>query len=225
MDIRKELFSLAEADFKAFNQRINPGVEGILGVRTPTLRKLAKRIATAGWREYLETARYDYFEEKLLAALVIGYADAPTDELLEQVRAFLPHIDGWAVCDTFCVSLKAATQHQAQFYTFLRPYLQSPNEFDVRFAIVMLLFHYIDDSYIDELFPLFDAVSHEGYYVKMAVAWAVSMCYVQYPCQTTRYLESNQLDDFTHNKSIQKIIESRQVDATAKTALRALRRK
>ena len=108
--------------------------------------------------------------------------------ILEQIAAFLPKINNWSVCDSFCITLKAAGENPAEFWDFLQPCILSGEEFTVRFAIVMLLDYYITPEYIDRLFPIFDGISHEGYYVKMAVAWAVSMCYVKFPDKTESYL-------------------------------------
>jgi 3-methyladenine DNA glycosylase AlkD len=85
--------------------------------------------------------------------------------------------------------------------------------------------YFIDDSHIDELFGFYDSIHHDGYYVKMAVAWAVSFCFVAYPEKTIEYLKRAKLDDFTYNKSIQKTIESYRVDEEMKMRLRAMRRK
>jgi 3-methyladenine DNA glycosylase AlkD len=110
-------------------------------------------------------------------------------------------------------------------WDFIRPYLKSQKEFEIRFAVIMMLAHYITDNYIDEVLMLFDEVRHEGYYVKMGVAWAVSVCYVKYPVKTMAYLKACSLDDFTYNKSLQKILESYRVDQDSKALIRAMKRK
>ena len=107
---------------------------------------------------------------------------------------------------------------------FLQPYLKSKNEFEVRFAIVSLLDHFINDIYLEQLFQVIDEIKHEGYYVKMAIAWAVSICYIKYPQETGNYLKQDTLDDFTHNKAIQKIRESYRVSKEEKENLLCLKR-
>ena len=160
----------------------------------------------------------------MLQGFIIGYAKAPLPDILEQIAAFLPKINNWSVCDSFCITLKAAGENPAEFWDFLQPCILSGEEFTVRFAIVMLLDYYITPEYIDRLFPIFDGISHEGYYVKMAVAWAVSMCYVKFPEKTESYLGRCRLDDFTYNKSLQKITESLSVDKETKKRIRAMKR-
>lgn len=110
------------------------------------------------------------------------------------------------------------------FWDFLQPCLESSGEFIVRFAVVMLLDYFITGEYIDRIYPVLDRIKHQGYYVKMAVAWAVSMCYVQFPEKTMAYLRNNTLDDFTYNKSLQKITESLCVDSETKKTIRAMKR-
>ena len=106
----------------------------------------------------------------------------------------------------------------------MQPYFFSGHEFTVRFAVVTALFYYIEEDRLPVLFSLFDRIHHEGYYVKMAVAWAVSVCFAQFPDQTTPYLLHNTLDAQTYGKALQKIIESRRVSQQDKSMIRSLRR-
>lgn len=108
---------------------------------------------------------------------------------------------------------------------YIKPYLSSEKEFEIRFAVVILLNFYIVEDYIDRVILLLDEIKHEGYYAKMAVAWAVSICYVKFPKKTMEYLKNNTLDDFTYNKSLQKITESLRVDEDTKRLIRSIKRK
>ncbi len=105
------------------------------------------------------------------------------------------------------------------------PYLNSNSEYEVRFGIVMLLNYFIEKEYIVMVLRLFNSIKHDGYYVKMAVAWAISFCFIQFPNKTTKFLNNNDLDDFTYNKAIQKIIESNRIDNETKNEIRKLKRK
>ena len=107
----------------------------------------------------------------------------------------------------------------AYWFSFLQSYLQSDREFEVRFAVVSMLDHFINETYLERLFQSFDEIKNAGYYVKMAVAWAVSMCYIKFPKQTWKYLEKKTLDDFTHNKAMQKSRESYRVSKEEKDRL------
>lgn len=229
VQISHELSRLADASYRDFAASLLPGVSNILGVRLPGLRKLAKRLAKEDWEWYLAQCTACSFEEIMLKGFLIGYghetASVPLPRIMDEITLFLPWIDNWSVCDSFCITLKAAGTDQEAFWDYLQPLFQSEEEFTLRFAVVMLLDHYINDAYIHRLYPVFDSVCHPGYYVKMAVAWAVSMCYVRFPCETERYLASCQLDDFTYNKALQKITESRCVDAETKEHIRELKRR
>lgn len=223
--IKQQLLELAEPDYQKFAAALVPNVSGMLGVRLPLLRKLAKDIAKGDWRSYLAATDSEYFEEIMLQGMVIGSAKADLQELLTYVELFVPKIDSWSICDSFCAGLKFTNRHKEQVWQFLQPYLKSNKEFELRFGIVMLLDFYIVEEYIERVLGLFDEVNHEGYYVKMALAWAISICYIKFPELTLDYLQKSKLDDFTYNKALQKIIESRRVDQEAKELMRKMKRK
>jgi 3-methyladenine DNA glycosylase AlkD len=223
--VRERIFELADEEYRQFHSALVPGTDNILGVRLPRLRELAKELAKGDWRDYIAAAQDEYYEEIMLQGLVIGYTKADIEEILCYVAAFVPKINNWAVCDSFCNSLKITKEHMARVWEFLQPYLLSREEYELRFGIVMLLSFYIEDKYIDRVLVLLDSVKHEGYYVKMAVAWAISICFVKYPEKTMVYLKKNTLDDFTYNKALQKITESFRVDKATKTMIRSMKRK
>lgn len=223
--IRQQLQELAEEEYRLFSSKLLPDIDNILGVRLPLLRGMAKQLAKQDWREYLLTAQDDSMEEVMLQGMVIGYARCTPEERLEFIRRFVPKINNWSVCDSFCNGLKFTEKNKELVWEFLQPYTQSDKEYEVRFAVVMLLCHFMDAEYIDRVFPVFDSVTHPGYYVKMAVAWAVSACYVRFPQQTMAYLQKNRLDDVTYNKALQKITESLKVDKPTKEKIRAMKRK
>ena len=231
-EIRKRLLALAEPEYQVFSASLLPGTGNILGVRLPKLRKLAKQLAAEDWKGCADSLAQKkeeaFFEEIMLKGFVIGYAHslgkAELSEILSETEAFLPLIDNWSVCDSFCSTLKIAKEYPQEIWKFIQPYFQSEREFSVRFAAVMSLDYFIDEKYIEKLYSAYDSVRHPGYYAKMAVAWAVSMCYVRFPRKTEAYLAACALDDFTCNRAIQKTIESRCVDAQRKEHLRSLKR-
>ncbi|WP_217595359.1 DNA alkylation repair protein [Cohnella sp. GbtcB17] len=222
--VREQLEALAEPGYQKFASSLIPNIDNVMGVRLPALRRIAIGAARGDWRTWLDRAGGEAFEEIMLQAMVIGYADMALEERLRYVADFVPKIDNWSVCDRFCLGLKFARDNQAAVWAFIQPYLKSAREYDIRFGVVMLLEHFIDETYAQEMLKLLDEVSHEGYYVKMAVAWAVSMCYVKFPEQTEAYLAGCALDDFTFNKSLQKIVESYRVSTDAKQRIRGMRR-
>ncbi|AFS77412.1 putative DNA alkylation repair enzyme [Gottschalkia acidurici 9a] len=223
--IRDQIFELADEEYRKFHSKLCPGVDNIVGVRMPLLRNLAKQIAKGDWREYMKMAQDEYYEEVMLQGIVLGYVKVYIEELLGYIEEFVPKINNWGVCDSFCNGLKFTKQNMERVWSFLNPYLYSEEEFDVRFGIVMLLNYYIEEDYIDRVLQLLDTIKHEGYYVKMAIAWNISICYIKFPERTMKYLQKNNLDDFTYNKSLQKITESLRIDKETKTLIRSMKRK
>lgn len=223
--IREQIFELIDPDYQKFSTALIPNINNVLGVRLPELRKLAKKIAKGDWRTYLATAEDKYFEEIMLQGMVIGYVKTDIEEILSYVASLVPKIDNWSVCDSFCTGLKFTKENKERVWTFLQPYLSSKKEYEIRFGVVMLLDFYIEIEYIDRVLILLNRAKHDGVYAKMAVAWAVSICYVKFPDTTMEYLRNNTLDDFTYNKAIQKISESNRVDQETKTLIRSMKRK
>jgi len=223
--IRDRLIELADEKYREFHSKLVPGTDNILGVRLPHLRKLAQELVKSDWQTYIATAQDDYNEEIMLQGLVIGYVKGDISEILSYVANFVPKINNWGICDSFCNSLKITKKHKLLVWEFLQPYLLSREEFQLRFGIIMLLSFYIEDEYIDRVLILLDGAKHEGYYVKMAVAWTISICFVKFPQKTFSYLQENTLDDFTYNKALQKITESLRVSQESKTMIRNMKRK
>ena len=223
--IRECLMGLADEQYRQFHSKLVPGKNNILGVRLPHLRKLAQELAKNDWQTYIATAHDDYNEEIMLQGLVIGYVKGDIREILSYVTNFVPKINNWGVCDSFCNSLKITKKHTLLVWEFLQPYLLSREEFQLRFGIIMLLSFYIEDEYIDRVLILLDGAKHDGYYVKMAVAWTISICFIKFPQKTLPYLHKNTLDDFTYNKALQRITESLRVSQESKTMILTMKRK
>ena len=225
MMIRDEIKKLAEEDYQKFSSSLLPGAKNVLGVRLPKLREAAKKIAKGDWRTYLETCDNYYFEEIMLQGMVIGYAKSDIEEILKYAAAFIPSIDNWSLCDSFCSGLKITKNNKDRVWQFLQPYLFSDEEYHIRFGIVILLNYFIEIEYIERVLAALDKINHEGYYVKMAAAWAVSICYIKLPEKTLEFLQNNNLDDFTYNKALQKITESYRVDKEIKGIIKNMKRK
>lgn len=224
-ELKDELLTLADEKYRKFSSSLTPGTDNMLGVRLPALRKIAKQIAKTDWRRYLETARDDSFEETLLQGMVIGYAEVELAERLALIKAYLPKIDNWSICDSFCTGLKFTKAHQEAVWQFLQPCLQSKEVYEIRFGVVMFICYYLEDSYLEPMFRNFNAIDCDNYYVKMAVAWAITSSFTIFPEMTMIYLKANDLDDFTYNKALQKITESRQVNPEMKVRIRCMKRK
>lgn len=222
--IRAKLLSLSEPEYQKFSSRLLPGVDNILGVRLPSLRQIAKELAKGDWQEYLNNARCDSFEEIMLQGMTLGYVKAELPLLLHYVTNFLPKINNWSVCDSFCSGLKLPKLYKEKMWAFILPHLNSSHAYTVRFGIVMLLNYYIDETYIDQVLSYLDQIKYDSYYVKMAVAWAISICFIKFPDKTIEYLNNNSLDDITYQKTLNKIIESQKIDSHTKSIIRKMRK-
>ena len=161
--IRTKLLALADEEYRKFQSTLIPGEDRLLGVRLPALRELAKEIVKGDWREYLNSAQDEYYEEIMLQGLVIGYAKTSPEEILHFTAKFIPKITNWGVCDSFCTGLKLAKKQPELVWNFILPYLRSEKEFDIRFAVIMMLAHYMTDKYIDDVLACLDQVRHDGY--------------------------------------------------------------
>ena len=221
LTIKEHLLQLAERGNKKFTESLNPGVEHILGIRVPDLRKLAARIA--------KDADTYYMEERMLQGMVLGCIRPDTDVevYLHRVTQFVWNINSWSVCDTFKFGggKKFVEANKDRLWEYLKTWMHAEGEYEIRFGVVMAMQHFIDEEHLDELFSLYDGIRHEGYYVRMAVAWALSVCFVKFPERTLAYLKQNSLDKFTYNKALQKITESYRVDAATKKVIRGMKRK
>ncbi len=225
MDARAELLLLKDDDNAEFEAKLIPGDHVFLGARLPEMRKIAKKIAKNGWKEYLDSWAPEYFEDQMLRGLVIAYADVPLDERLDLYRDFVPLIDNWSVCDSFCSTWKPRAEEKDALWGFVQPYMNSGEEFLMRFAAVMMMDHFIEDEYIDRVIEEMDRARNDGYYLKMAVAWCLATCMAKYPDKVMDYLRGgNTLDDWTYLKTIQKALESYRISDDMKAELRGMRK-
>lgn len=224
--IREELLELADLKLRDFSSKLIPGCGAMLGVRLPLLRKIARRIAANGeWQEFLADAPTACFEEKVLQGMTIGCLRIPIDQRLALAAAFLPRIDNWAVCDSFCSGFHIGRGETEAIWNFTVSCFRSAEPYTLRTGVVMLLSHFIAHPWLEEAFRLLEGVRHEDYYVRMGVAWALSICFVRYPAATLARLENSPLDNWTYNKTLQKICESRRVDPDTKRRIRQMKRR
>lgn len=218
MDLRKELFKNQDLQYKEFHKKLLPTVDEdkIIGVRIPVLRKIAKKLTDNNFL-------WDYYEEVMLHGFHIGYAKYSFDERLSLLDAFVPRIDNWAVCDCTVSTFKFILKNQADFLEYLKKYMYSESEYEVRFAVVILMDYYIDDEYVDFAVDYFKNIKSDYYYVNMAAAWALSVAFVKYKEKVLPLIENSALTKEIHNMTISKIRDSLRVDKETKEYLKALR--
>ena len=215
-ELISEIKVLADTKYREFHSKLIPGIASeFLGVRVPVLRKVAKKIANEDIRGFLSIAKEsNIYEIIMLYGMVIGLAKMDFNEKLLCLDKFVPKIDNWAVCDICVGDMKDIKKNKFIMFEYLQKYINSNKEYELRFAIVVLMQYFIEDEYIDKVLEIYNNIKHDGYYVKMAVAWGVSICFVKYREKTITYLrdlDNCKLDKFTYNKSLQKIRESNRV--------------
>ena len=222
-----ELYSKADENYRIFHKRLlaNEEIE-IMGVRTPILRSIAKNIIKGDWQSFLsEYEENNIYEITLLRGMVIAGAKCSFAQRAEYLRQFVPTINNWAVCDMVSGDIKDAGKYKQELMGLIYMWIKSGREFEVRFGIVTLMKYYINDEYIDKVIAVCDHEKHQGYYVKMALAWCLSECFVKYRSKTLYYLKVCSLDTFTYNKTLQKICESTRVSKGDKGLIRTMKRK
>lgn len=221
MNVREELFRNQDSEYKAFHAKLIPNIapDKIIGVRVPVLRKIAKQAVKEN-----ADVQLDYYDEMMVKGFTVGYKKCALEEHLADLKAFVPLIDNWAVCDCACSTFKFAEKNREEVWAFIQPYLNG-GEYEIRFAVVMIMDYFLTDDYIDKSLEILSSVKSEYYYVNMALAWAISVAYVKYEDKTLPILQNRQLPVWVHNKSIQKICESYRVKKQTKEYLRTLKYK
>ncbi len=227
-DILKKLVNLSDIEYKKFNSKLCPDTQKeMLGIRIPILRKLAKDILKENidWKDFLNNDP-KYFEETILQGLLIAYSKINFQEKMELVKNFVPKIDSWEICDTFVPTLKIEEKNLNEFWGFILPYTKSNKEFEVRFSIISMLDYFLNEEYVDEVIKVLDKISHDGYYVKMGIAWVLAEIGIKYNNKLMKYLKGkNNLDKFTFNKTLQKMIESYRITKEEKEILKCMKKK
>lgn len=223
--LRYELMQNIDSKYKEFHQSLLSGEFNVLGIRVPKMREISKRIALEIKDDEIESfIKSDslYYEEKMIKGMVIGYLKKDKSFILKLLKGFVKKIDNWGICDSFCATLKIMKKENDYFYPFLEECLSSNDEFVIRFAIVSLLNHYVNDRYIDRIIEIIKRNYPDYYYINMAIAWLICDCYIKYP-NKTKVLFDGSLNKFINNKAISKIHDSFRVKKEEKEELKKYR--
>ena len=225
--VKNKLFEHADEKYIEFTKSLAVGNEECkrIGVRIPILRKYAKELSKNYDLDFLiQNIDEEYYEELLLKAILIGeYPKLSFKELERYINYYVPKIYDWSLCDTFCSGLKITKKYYKEVWKLILEYLNSNREFEVRFALVMILNYYINDEYIEQLFEIINRVDLDKYYVKMANAWLISYCVIKQYGKTFDFLKNDcKVDEWTYKKGIQKSLESFRVSEGNKAELKKL---
>ena len=222
-EIRDKLFKMQDIGYRDFNSKLIPTVkkEDMIGVRTPELRKYAKKLLKEeGVEDFLHLLPHKYFDENQLHAFIISEIKdfkLCIDELIN----FLPYLDNWATCDQ--LSPKIFKKYRNDLLPHIYEWLKSDKTYTVRFGIGMLMEHFLDEDFKSEYPEMVAAVRSEEYYINMMTAWYFATALAKQYESILPFIEGNKLDTWTHNKSIQKAIESNRINAEQKNYLKGLK--
>ena len=224
--ITTHLFSLQDESYRDFVAPIVPTVakEKIIGIRTPVLRKYAKELCRAetGIDDFLSEVPHDYFEENQLHAFIIS-EQKDFSRCIAEVEAFLPFVDNWATSDQMIP--KVFKKHRHSLLPYIEKWLSSGKTYTVRYAIGVLMQHFLGDDFEVQYLEKVAAVRSDEYYVNMMIAWYFATALAKQFPYAIPFLEQRCLSLWTHNKTIQKAIESRRISDEQKQYLRTLKRK
>jgi len=222
-EIQKELFAMQDIAYRDFQAKLIPNLAdgSMIGVRTPALRKLAKQMAN---REeigvFLETLPHTYFDENQLHAFIIAERKNFA-QCMDELTCFLPFVDNWATCDQ--LSPKIFKKHRQELLPYIKEWIVSDKTYMVRFAVGMLMEHFLDEDF-DTAYPeMVSKIRSEEYYINMMVAWYFATALAKQYEAVLPFIEEMRLDSWTHNKAIQKSIESNRITAEQKAYLRGLK--
>ncbi|MBR4914739.1 MAG: DNA alkylation repair protein [Clostridiales bacterium] len=224
-DIYKELVSLQDKGYRDMQITIIPTVDAdsIIGVRTPALRSLAKELSKReDIDKFLNDLPHKYFEENQLHAFILsGIKDA--DKAFELTDKFLPYVDNWATCDQ--MSPKVFKKHKDLLLEYIDKWIKSDLTYVKRFGIGMLMEHFLDEDFKTSYLTKVSKIRSDEYYVNMMIAWYFATALAKQYDATLPYIEKQKLAIWTHNKSIQKAVESYRITPEQKEYLKTLKRK
>lgn len=221
--ITEQLMALQDLKYKQFHSKLMPTInpEVILGVRTPDLRKLTKQLAgTAEAEAFVKELPHHYYEENNLHGFLIE-AMKDFDSCIAALNEFLPYVDNWATCDM--MAPKVLKKELPRLYEWVKIWIASGETYTVRFGVNMLMKYYLDEAFLPEYAELVASITSEEYYVKMVVAWYFATALAKQYEAVLPVLTERKLDVWTHNKTIQKAVESYRITAEQKEYLKALK--
>lgn len=213
------LINMQDIKYKEFHGSLilNSKYE-IIGIRVPVMRNIAKEIAKGNIEEFLKYAQNNYYEEVMIQGFVISHIK---DENLfyKYFKEYINKIDNWALCDSFCSSIKIVRKHEEKYFEEAIKLSLDEKEFISRVGIVLILDHFISEKNLNIIFNTINKVKNDKFYINMAVAWLICDIYIKFPKKTEEFLKNNNLNEFTQNKAISKIHDSYRVSKDEKELL------
>lgn len=223
--MKEQLFNLHSEDYKKFSEKIINTKYPIIGVKTDIIKKIAKNNIN-NYQTYFKE-QHTYYEEYMIHGFMLGYLKLPYEDIIQYIDEYINYINCWSMVDSIVSNLKVLKKHLKETFEIAKQYINSNEEFRVRFGYCILLSYYInteEKDYLKEILLLCNK-PHDKYYIQMMVAWLLSVAYVKFKEEVLQFLYNNNLDDFTYNKTISKICDSFRVSKQEKEQLKKIRRK
>lgn len=226
-EIKKELDLLARGneEYAKFNARIVNTDKTVIGVRVPDLRKYANRLARNSSfddiKKYIDTLDSSIFEQVLLAGLLINASELSDREKIMLTKQYLKLTDSWAEIDIF--TSKRKKFDEKLWWVFANQSLSSPDEFTVRYGVIEMIANFLNNAYIEKVFQALRDIKHDGYYVRMGIAWLYATSAVDYYDRTLEEIQKSHLSTWTKKKTLTKMCESYRFSDEQKKTIRALR--
>ena len=226
-EVIAELAAMRDEKYRAFNERIvNIPQSKIVGVRMPLLRDYGKGLVKGEGFDLDALLAFpnDVYEIRLLKCFAVGYTKMSFPEKVKYIERCVPFIDGWAVCDLFCSTLKEVKKHREEFMPEIQKYIDEGSEYSQRFGYVMLLGCYMAEEYLPRIFTLLEQAHTQYYYTHMGAAWLIAEVLVKFYERGVSFLQTTALDAKTVNKAIQKARESYRLTDEQKNFLKLLKK-
>lgn len=218
------LKEIKEEQYRDFHQKLTPTKYEILGIRMPQQRKIAKDILKTDITSFLQVTKNEYYEEVMIKGLVIA-SIKEEKQFKKELEQFLTLIDNWAICDSFCNSLKIIKTNPSKYFTYFLELLKKEEPFTIRVGLIAILNWYINEEYLKDILKSIDQITIDHYYVNMGISWLLAEIYIKYPNIAEDYFKVTKINDFTMNKTISKIRDSYRVSKEEKEKLTKYRRK
>ena len=226
-DLRRNLFAMQDIQYRDFHSKLMPTVdkELVIGVRTPQLRKYSKELYKNQREEaeaFMQELPHRYYEENNVHAFLIEQIKE-YGECIKALDVFLPYVDNWATCDM--MNPKIVKKHLPQLISDAKRWMASKHTYMVRYGIKILMDHFLDEEFKPEYPMMVASIQCDEYYIKMVIAWYFATALSKQYDAILPYIEENKLDVWTHNKTIQKAVESYRITPEQKAYLRTLKRR
>lgn len=214
----KFLKSLENIKYKEFHSKLINTNLNIIGIRVPIMRKIAKEILKTDVEKFFSLIESKYYEEVFIEGIVLS---SSSEEIIDKyLMKFINKIDNWAICDSFCISLKIVNKKLGKYWIYFTSSIDLEKEFQTRVGLVIMLNYYLIDNYIDRVLYIVSNIKSEKYYINMAISWLLSVAIIKYPDKVIELLKSKTLSKFIQNKTISKINDSYRVDDKTKDFVR-----